>query len=168
MKEDTEIMMFQTQIQSAMQNLIPWETLILLLDDFCITFEKARDINYVLLEELKTYKISEFQEDSENIESEPVIVKSEHYSDSEEQCTTEDVKDEYTENIVTEAFLEPMKEIVVEPKIEENSAEEKTHFCDLCQKTFKSISALRWHTKKFHESQQKAKCDQCGKSFEIY
>ena len=56
MKQNPEMIIFQSQIQSAMQDLMPWDTLISLMNNLCTNFEKAKDINFVLLDELKVHK----------------------------------------------------------------------------------------------------------------
>ena len=55
----SEIEVFQCQIQSAMKNLFPWEALVSLMEELSTGFEIAKHINYVLLDELKLFKLQE-------------------------------------------------------------------------------------------------------------
>ena len=52
----SEIEVFQCQIQSAMKNLFPWEALVALMEDLSTGFEIAKSINHILLDELKLFK----------------------------------------------------------------------------------------------------------------
>ena len=66
MREAAEMIIFKSQIRSAMSNKIPWIILVSTMDDLCTSLEKAKSVNHILLSELKTYKNSQFNEIKEN------------------------------------------------------------------------------------------------------
>ena len=52
---DSELVIFKSNINSAMGNQIPWDVLVTLMKEICSTFEKSLAVNDVLLDELKTF-----------------------------------------------------------------------------------------------------------------
>ena len=51
-----EAITFRTHVNSAMSDQIPWEMLLTLVESVCLTLEKSKEVNYLLLDELKTCK----------------------------------------------------------------------------------------------------------------
>ena len=56
MKYSEEIFVFKSHIDSAMKDQIPWNILVNLMNELCSTFKKSKEVNHVLLDELKTFK----------------------------------------------------------------------------------------------------------------
>ena len=56
MKYSTEIITFKSYLDSAFKDAIPWTELAKLMKDLCNTFEKSKEANILLLDELKLYK----------------------------------------------------------------------------------------------------------------
>ena len=81
---------FKAQVNSAMLDQIPWEMLLTFMESLCLTLEKSKEVNYVLLDELKTYKqtpqsslphpeVDDTQQngDSSNVKLETFVIKEE-------------------------------------------------------------------------------------------
>ena len=59
MKYSTEVIMFKSHIKSALNDKLAWDVLVSLMNDLCSTLNKSKAVNHLLLDELKTHKISE-------------------------------------------------------------------------------------------------------------
>ena len=57
MKYGADIIVFRSHIDSAMKDRIPWNILVDLMDQLCTDFKKSKELNHVLLDELKSYKL---------------------------------------------------------------------------------------------------------------
>ena len=87
-----EVLDFKSEIGSAMQDLIPWDVLVTLMNDLCSSLEISKEVNIVLLNELKSYKrvkngvletedtISKFDDNEVKIELEKDVEKSNAHS----------------------------------------------------------------------------------------
>jgi len=58
MKYSTNVIAFKSHIKSAMNDDISWDMVYLMLDNLCTTFEISKQVIHVLLEELKSSKIT--------------------------------------------------------------------------------------------------------------
>ena len=58
MKYSTNVIAFKSHVKSAMNDDISWDMVELMLDNLCTTFEISKQVIYVLLEELKLFKIA--------------------------------------------------------------------------------------------------------------
>ena len=67
MSEVGNAVIFKSFLYSAMQHQISWDSLVTLVSDICITLEKSREINMILLQELKSCR---YQEDNANVDLE--------------------------------------------------------------------------------------------------
>ena len=56
MKYEANVIVFRSHIDSAMKDRIPWNILVDLMDQLCSDFKKSKEVNYLLLDELKLYK----------------------------------------------------------------------------------------------------------------
>ena len=56
MKYSVNTITFRSHLNSAMSDQIPWDMLLTIMESLCMTLDKSKEINYVLLDELKTYK----------------------------------------------------------------------------------------------------------------
>ena len=56
MKYEADVIVFRSNIDSAMKDRIPWNILVDLMDQLCSDFKKSKEVNYLLLDELKLYK----------------------------------------------------------------------------------------------------------------
>ena len=56
MKYSENVITFRTHVCSAMKDRISWDMLVKIMDDLCSTLDKSKEVNHILLDELKTYK----------------------------------------------------------------------------------------------------------------
>ena len=56
MKYSVNTITFRSHLNSAMSDQIPWDMLLTIMESLSMTLDKSKEINYVLLDELKTYK----------------------------------------------------------------------------------------------------------------
>ena len=59
MKYSDEVFVFRSHVDSAMKDQLPWDVLVDLMDKLCSTFEKSKEVNHALLDELKIFKQGE-------------------------------------------------------------------------------------------------------------
>ena len=57
MKYGADIIVFRSHIDSAMKDRIPWNILVDLMEQLCTDFKKSKELNHVLLDELKSFKV---------------------------------------------------------------------------------------------------------------
>ena len=58
MKYSSNIIAFKSHVKSAMNDEIAWNMVDLMLDNLCTNFEISKQVIQMLLEELKSYKIT--------------------------------------------------------------------------------------------------------------
>ena len=56
MKYSENIIAFKSHIGSAMKDRITWDMLEMIMESLCSSLEKSKQVNHILLAELKTYK----------------------------------------------------------------------------------------------------------------
>ena len=56
MKYSENVITFRTHVGSAMKDRISLDMLVKIMDDLCSTLDKSKEVNHILLDELKTYK----------------------------------------------------------------------------------------------------------------
>ena len=98
MSYTTNMIVLKSQVGSALKNQLQWDTLVLLFNEFCTTFEKAVEANHVLLDQLKTYREIQPITSSEKVEKS--IVKEESYEDvyadsGQDENLMEEIKTEF-------------------------------------------------------------------------
>ena len=182
---DSELVTFKSHINSAMGNQIPWDILVTLMKEVCSTFEKSLAVNYVLLDELKSFKSSDIAseikqndennkvsldafEETKHSKSEIAVESDDHVVDikiEDEEDLSLDLKDEpYFEDqddLNDEDYYDPL----IEDENQNDDFDEedpqddaKTHQCETCNKNFKHKQSLYKHRKKKHgESFSKSK-----------
>ena len=166
MKYSEDVFVFRSHIDSAMKDQIPWEVLIDLMDKLCSTFEKSKEVNHALLDELKTFKPGE--KDNEVIEE-----KAEDYDEKDDECQLFDcdVKIEVQEKAKNLGGVEDGDSLYHDIKDEPYDVEydlneqnfdaseedyeeddvKSSHECDMCNKTFQFKQSLARHKKIKHD-----------------
>ena len=149
-----EVMDFKAEIGSAMQDLISWDILVNLMNDLCSSPEISKEVNNLLLNELKSYKhvknevleteeiVSKFDDNEMKIELEKdVEINSSQFDSEENQDQSLSNKDSMLEN-----------EIVFD--------DENQYSCKKCSKTFKTKKGYLQHKKekKFEYEQFETTC----------
>ena len=194
MKYSTNVIAFKSHIKSAMNDDISWDMVDLMLDNLCTTFEKSKQVIYVLLEELKLFKIANTSysdekhnlflsytphNDNENEIKEELNDSSGKIKDPlvdarmDEDFCDEGPEDSY-DKFTTEDYYNTknLSEEQFDHSIE-NDANVRNFSCDRCEKTYTNDNALRKHKKRKHnwqykdtlEPKEKVQCDQCDKKF---
>ena len=165
-----EVLDFKSEIGSAMEDLVPWDMLVTLMNDLCSSLEISKEVNMLLLNELKTFKpvknevletedtISKFDDNEVKIELEKDVEISSRQYESEENLDQSLSK---TEDIF-EDEIDDSKEF-------EN---ENQYSCKKCSKSFKTKHGYLQHNYHVHEKTKEVKpkpekvaCEKCGLLF---
>ena len=142
MKYGTDMILFKSQLGSAMKDKIPWDSLVSLMETLCSTFDKSKVFNYFLLDELKDYK-KIVQKNIVEVKVNTIAVNEEPISEKEVEDFT--IKTEVFED--DDIFAEE-QQIEPEAKVE---IEQEYFPCQQCEKTFESDWNLKRHLWKVHE-----------------
>ena len=181
MKYSEEIFVFKSHIDSAMKDQIPWNILVNLMNELCSTFKKSKEVNHVLLDELKTFKLGSLEVPNEVTEADVKVEVQNMDEDldntkdedpslqnmKEELCNEEnilkeenfDIDDNDFDNDVDEE--ESDKSSIKKTKSNFTSPKEQCHYC---KKMISSIN-IKTHIRNLHEERQKLPCEKCGKIF---
>ena len=154
MKYSTEVIIFKSHVKSALNDKLAWDVLVLLMNDLCSTLDKSKAVNHLLLDELKTQKISDsiFVKQEPNVELKDSPKKESSVSKEADrlsvQIKTEIVEDDYED---AEDYFEDEEENANYSTDEDMEEDVTEHECDFCGKSFKSDLNLKRHVRKVHE-----------------
>ena len=181
MKSDNFPFNFKYFIDFALNDKISWEILEIVLDDHSKTLAKSRELNKILLQQLKAFKESaqeQLEKDSKELIDESdykeltsvtpidfIALDDEAYENEVEYDfptnETEQTDDQSLSIVSEEKFLDPKKSIRSEPM-----AGGKNLFkCKMCSRKYEA-GQLKDHRKSYHEHQKLCiECTLCGKIF---
>ena len=167
MRYSEDIIILKSNVQSAMKDQISWDSVVSLMESICISFQKAKELNYVLLDELKTCS-SLFAIEDQNDQALPdpglkFEIKQEVLDENQDPLDTkEDKQVDATDFVNVEIESEPKEEEMENNPDEkddlekqndhdvENNVNVQTFACDLCDKTFTKDNSLYQHKKRKH------------------
>ena len=144
MNYSEDIIILKSHVQSAMKDQTSWDTVVTLMESVCISFQKAKELNYVLLDELKACSSLFAIEDQTSETTLKFEIKQEVFEENQDPLVTEQEQDETTEVIdndeyeVKEEYHPDEEEDENDPDYEEeqndreveNEANVKTFSCD--------------------------------------
>ena len=153
-----DVIVFKSNIDSAMKNRIPWNILVSLMNELCSTFEKSREVNHVLLDELKIYKPLDQTALDDKIHDNPMNVCDVKLEAQDENEDLDLIKDEgiFPDNLKDEPYYEgdDFKEEDLRSDDEDFSPGEDDGEaileCDQCDKIFKVRQSLLRHKRDKH------------------
>ena len=153
-----DVIVFKSNINSAMKNQIPWNILVSLMNELCSTFEKSKEVNHVLLDELKIYKPGDQTALDEKIHDNPINVCNVKLEEQDGNKDLDLIKDEgiFPDNLKHEPYYEgdDFKEEDLNSDDEDYSPGEDNgeaiQECDQCDKTFKVRQSLLRHKRDKH------------------